>query len=158
MGEAKYIYFTCLKYFRHSDISSKPVLTNKIIMPKAAVKGKGKKGGKKVAPPPIVVQKKPVNPLFEKKAQEFRDRAGHPAQTRSDPLRQMAQIRRPPEAEGRPSPASQGPASYQPVHHDLGPTHRHPGFQVVGQVSPREQAGQEAASFGQGRKEGRWQR
>merc|ERR1711931_258389 len=146
MGEAKNIYFTCLKYFRHSDISSKPVLTNKIIMPKAAVKGKGKKGGKKVAPPPIVVQKKvekrPVNPLFEKrpknfwkesgaathrrpeeggeeagqsalreKAQEFRDRAGHPAQTRSDPLRQMAQIRRPPEAEGRPSPASQGPAS-----------------------------------------------
>merc|ERR1712136_721564 len=75
MGEAKNIYFTCLKYFRHSDISSKPVLTNKIIMPKAAVKGKGKKGGKKVAPPPIVVQKKvekkPVNPLFEKRPKNF---------------------------------------------------------------------------------------
>merc|ERR1712002_681189 len=75
MGEAKYIYFTCLKYFRHSDISSKPVLTNKIIMPKAVVRGKGKKGGKKVAPPPIVVQKKvekkPVNPLFEKRPKNF---------------------------------------------------------------------------------------
>merc|ERR1712002_1413425 len=75
MGEAKYIYFTCLKYFRHSDISSKPVLTNKIIMPKAAVKGKGKKGGKKVAPPiPVatkVVAKKPVNPLFEKRPKNF---------------------------------------------------------------------------------------
>jgi len=44
-------------------------------MPKAAVKGKGKKGGKKVAPPPIVVQKKvekkPVNPLFEKRPKNF---------------------------------------------------------------------------------------
>merc|ERR1712189_132461 len=75
MGEAKNIYFTCLKYFRHSDISCKPVLTNRIKMPKAAVKGKGKKGGKKVAPPPIVVQKKvekkPVNPLFEKRPKNF---------------------------------------------------------------------------------------
>merc|ERR1712126_5445 len=75
MGEAKYIYFTCLKYFRHSDISSKPVLTNKIIMPKAAVKGKGKKGGKKVAPPiPVAsktIAKKPVNPLFEKRPKNF---------------------------------------------------------------------------------------
>ena len=44
-------------------------------MLKGAVKGKGKKGGKKVAPPPIVVQKKvekkPVNPLFEKRPKNF---------------------------------------------------------------------------------------
>merc|ERR1712002_674518 len=75
MGEAKYIYFTCLKYFRHSDISSKPVLTNKIIMPKAAVKGKGKKGGKKVAAAPLavkkIVTKRVVNPLFEKRPKNF---------------------------------------------------------------------------------------
>merc|ERR1711872_828613 len=58
----------CLKFF--DKINKK-----RIKMPKAAVKGKGKKGGKKVAPPPIVVQKKvekkPVNPLFEKRPKNF---------------------------------------------------------------------------------------
>merc|ERR1711872_1064758 len=59
----------CLKFF--DKINKK----KRIKMPKAAVKGKGKKGGKKVAPPPIVVQKKvekkPVNPLFEKRPRNF---------------------------------------------------------------------------------------
>merc|ERR1711951_316994 len=69
MGDANFYYFTCLKFF--DKINKK----KRIKMPKAAVKGKGKKGGKKVAPPPIVVQKKvekkPVNPLFEKRPKNF---------------------------------------------------------------------------------------
>merc|ERR1739838_1187004 len=69
MGKLKFFY--CLiKNFRFFFKKS-------IKMPKAAVKGKakGKKGGKKVAPPPMVVQKKiekkPVNPLFEKRPKNF---------------------------------------------------------------------------------------
>merc|ERR1739838_892304 len=69
MGKLKFFY--CLiKNFRF-------FFKDNIKMPKAAVKGKakGKKGGKKVAPPPMVVQKKiekkPVNPLFEKRPKNF---------------------------------------------------------------------------------------
>merc|ERR1739838_1136654 len=69
MGKLKFFY--CLiKNFRFFSKKS-------IKMPKAAVKGKaeGKKGVKKVAPPPMVVQKKiekkPVNPLFEKRPKNF---------------------------------------------------------------------------------------
>ena len=66
-------------------------------------------------------------PALREEAQEFRHRSGYPAQARFDPLRQMAQVRRVAEAEGRPSPTSQGPASYQPIHYDLGQAHRHTG-------------------------------
>merc|ERR1739838_1275929 len=69
MGEAyNRVVSICLKYFWLRFI-------RKLKMPKAAVKGKGKKGGKKVAPPPMAVvkkvEKKPVNPLFEKRPKNF---------------------------------------------------------------------------------------
>merc|ERR1739838_937669 len=69
MGEAyNRVVSICLKYFSLRFI-------RKLKMPKAAVKGKGKKGGKKVAPPPMAVvkkvEKKPVNPLFEKRPKNF---------------------------------------------------------------------------------------
>merc|ERR1739838_777330 len=69
MGEAyNRVVSICLKYFWLRIII-------KLKMPKAAVKGKGKKGGKKVAPPPMAVvkkvEKKPVNPLFEKRPKNF---------------------------------------------------------------------------------------
>ena len=55
---------------------------------------------------------------FREEAQEFRNRARYPAQARFDPFRPMAEIRDSAEAEGRPSPTSQGPTSDQPVHDD----------------------------------------
>merc|ERR1719309_1367784 len=48
---------------------------------------------------------------FREEAQEFRHRSGHPAQARSDPIRPLAQVRRPPETKGRPSTTSQSSAS-----------------------------------------------
>merc|ERR1711942_260426 len=124
MGEANFYYFTCLKFYNFYKLKKRK---------NAESRGERKrKEGRKEGGAAADRRSEELR----EEAQEFRNRSRHTAQARFDPLRQMAQVHRPPEAEGRPSTTSQGPTSHQPVLDDVGPTHRHPGVQVVGQVPP----------------------
>merc|ERR1712033_51844 len=130
MGEANFYYFTCLKFF---DKIKKKNKNAKSSGERKRKEGR-QKGGSSAHRRPEEGREEASQPAFREEAQEFRHRSGYPTQARFDPLREMAQVRRAAETEGRPSPTSQGPASHQPIHHDLGQAHRHAGVQAVGQV------------------------
>lgn len=107
----------------------------------------GKRGvGKRVAPAPLAVKKeapkKVVNPLIEKKPRNFgigricldhalkscsnfmNFRSGYPAQERSQPIRQMAQVHPSPTPQDCSYGTSEGAPTSEPVPSNPGPPNR----------------------------------